>query len=120
MSDDQREEFRSLRKRRILGGWTPISDGRPIGDPPTGGSGAKSRGQQLQEEADRRATERHEALKAEARDRSDPIMVQCDVCEFVWPCAYLPMPLARAAALMQAAACPKGCDGRVMLSDGEA
>ena len=58
-----------------------------------------------------------EKLAKEAQARTEPVMVRCSGCEHAWPCAYLPMPLTTAAALMKDARCPKGCSRPIHLAN---
>lgn len=46
---------------------------------------------------------------AEAKERNNPVIAHCPNCEHEWHVCYLPMPLEKAAKLMMAARCPKGC-----------
>jgi hypothetical protein len=42
-----------------------------------------------------------------------PFQGRCGECGHVWTVCFLPMAMDRAARLMSAAACPKGCDASV-------
>lgn len=114
---DQREDLHALgsaRQRPIHGGFQPIETGKPLGPPPTGGSGATTPTEQRQGRLDRLATARADARKEEALARTTPVNAICECCGWIWVVAYLPMPLSIAAALMGKAACPKGCEARVL------
>lgn len=52
----------------------------------------------------------------ESKQSGQTVSGRCDVCNHVWPVAYLPMALEAAARLMSAARCPKGCEGKVYIA----
>lgn len=120
-NDDQREALHSLGKMgrvHVAGGHQPVSDGKPLGAPPTGGSAAMSPSDERRASYDRAATQAFERQKAEAQARLQPIVIRCGCCEHEWTCCYLPMPMSQAATMMKEAKCPKGCTAQTFLANG--